>query len=428
MAMNTGWSAEQLQTAQTQLSAPAWLQSWRAHQLQEFLQRGFPARREENWKYTPIATLLEHPFAFGKAADAADNSTLSDITAFKLEGCYQIVFIDGVFSADQSTLHDLPEKILLTSLRMALQNQPQLLQAVMEPANSSGLSVFHWLNGALCEDGLLLIVPDDIVLSRPVHLLYLTTDTRAEHTHNPRHFIQLGANSSALVLEEYRGLGTSRYFNNVVTNISVGRNAQLNYYKLQCEAATGFHVANTEVRQYQDSRVSAGHFAAGGRLNREDLHFWLQEGGADCQLAGFYYPKAQQHIDFHTRIDHHHAHTHSRQHYKGIVAEHGHGVFNGKIIVHPQAQQITAEQSNHNLLLGESATIDTKPELEVFADNVRCSHGATIGHLDVNALFYLQSRGIEETVARELLMSAFAQEIFDRLSNPQLTEYLRSFI
>lgn len=142
-------------------------------------------------------------------------------------------------------------------------------------------------------------------------------------------------------------------------------------------------------------------------------------------MSGFYYPQADQHIDFHTRIDHHHAHTQSKQYYKGIIAEHGHGVFNGKIIVHPQAQQVTAEQSNRNLLLGSFAEIDTKPELEVYADNVRCSHGATTGHLDANALFYLRSRGIEEAAALDLLTNAFAQEIFDHLPDPELALYLR---
>lgn len=423
----TNWNAEELQSAQMQLPAPAWLQAWRSQQLQEFLQRGFPARREENWKYTPIAKLLEHSFAFGKASHPAGNAILPDITAFKLKECDQIVFIDGVFSPEHSTLQ-LPETVVLTSWQTAWQTEPQFGQSVIERLNSSGLSVFHWLNGALCEDGLWLIVPDNISLSRPLHLLYLTTSANAKLTRHPRHVIQLGANSAVSILEEYRGLGASPYFNNVMTKISLGRNAQLNYYKLQCEASAGFHVANTEVQQHQDSQLHAGHFAVGGQLNREDFNICLQESGAACRLSGFYYPKAQQHIDFHTRIDHRHAHTDSRQHYKGMIAEHGHGVFNGKIVVHPQAQQVTAEQSNHNLLLGDSSAIDTKPELEVLADNVRCSHGATIGHLDTNALFYLQSRGIEEKAARELLMSAFVQEILDELSDAQLADYLRSFI
>ncbi len=187
-----------------------------------------------------------------------------------------------------------------------------------------------------------------------------------------------------------------------------------------------FHIANTCVDQSRDSLIRAFHIALGGQLNREDLNVALNEAGAQCELSGYYYPRARQHIDFHTRIDHHRAHTNSQQYYKGMIASQGRAVFNGKIIVHPKAQHITARQENHNLLLEDSAEIDTKPELEVFADNVQCTHAATVGNLDANALFYLRSRGIPEELARHLLMRGFAEEILDLLPSPQIAQYLQT--
>lgn len=420
---HSGWSEAALQSAQNRIGAPQDWQSFRAEQLQEFLRHGFPQRRDENWKYTPVAPLLEQTFSLPKPQDIA----AVDIASYYIPNTYRLVFIDGVFSPPHSMLADLPEKLHLSNSAFAAANAADSFQKAQAGSMLSGLSVFHWLNGALCGDGLFLAVPAHLELTKQVHLLYLTTAASVPGTmHHPRHFIQLGHHSRAAVLEEYAGLGTDYYFNNVVTKIAVGRSAQLNYYKLQRENPVAFHVANTQVEQLQDSQVRTYHLALGSRLNREDLNFSLQQNGAVSELSGFYYPQAGQHLDFHTRIDHQCAQTHSRQYYKGMIAADGHGVFNGKIIVHPQAQQVTAEQANPNLLLADSAQIDTKPELEVFADNIRCTHSATVGNLDTQALFYLRSRGIEEQAARCLLMSGFVNEILQRLPADTLADYVRS--
>lgn len=420
----SAWTADAWQSAQAQIPAPSWLNEWRGQQLQEFLQRGFPQRRDESWKYTSVAALVNHSFG---VLEKTPSHPAWDLSAYRVADTYRLVFIDGVFNSQFSDYDDLPEKILLTSCSDAMAQFPQLYQQRVAASSSPALSVFHWLNGALMADGLFLSVPDNCELSKPVHLLYLSTNSsNGSMMRHPRHIIHLGAQSRAAVLEEYCGLDGSHYFNNIMTKITVGQNAQLDYFKLQRENNDAFHIANTCIDQSRDSRIRAFHIALGGQLNREDLNVALNEAGAHCELSGYYYPRAGQHIDFHTRIDHHSAHTHSQQYYKGMVAAQGRAVFNGKIIVHPQAQQITARQENHNLLLADSAEIDTKPELEVFADNVQCTHGATVGNLDVNALFYLRSRGIPEELARHLLMRGFAQEILGLMPSPQIAQYLQT--
>lgn len=420
----SAWTADAWQSAQAQIPAPSWLKEWRGQQLQEFLQRGFPQRRDESWKYTSVAALVGQSF---RAPETVLTHPAQDLSAYRIADTYRLVFIDGVFNAQFSAYDDLPEKILLTSCSDAMARFPQLYQQRTAASSSSALSVFHWLNGALMADGLFLSVPDNCELRKPLHLLYLTTNSsNGAIMRHPRHIIHLGTQSRAVVLEEYCGLEGSHYFNNIMTKITVDQNAQLDYVKLQRENTAAFHIANTCIDQSRDSRIRAFHIALGGKLNREDLNVALNEAGAHCELSGYYYPRAGQHIDFHTRIDHHSAHTHSQQYYKGMVAAQGRAVFNGKIIVHPGAQQITARQENHNLLLADSAEIDTKPELEVCADNVQCTHGATVGNLDANALFYLRSRGIPEELARHLLMRGFAQEILDLLPSPQIAQYLQT--
>ena len=420
----SAWTADAWQSAQAQIPAPSWLNEWRGQQLQQFLQRGFPQRRDESWKYTSVAALVGQSF---RLPEIALPHPALDLSAYRVADTYRMVFIDGVFSSQFSDFNDFPEKITLTSCTDAMARFPQIYQERVAASSSSALSVFHWLNGALMTDGLFLSVPDNCELSKPVHLLYLTTNSSNGSTmRHPRHIIHLGAQSRAAVLEEYCGLDGSHYFNNIMTKITVSQNAQLDYFKLQRENTDAFHIANTCVDQSRDSLIRAFHIALGGQLNREDLNVALNEAGAQCELSGYYYPRARQHIDFHTRIDHHRAHTNSQQYYKGMIASQGRAVFNGKIIVHPKAQHITARQENHNLLLEDSAEIDTKPELEVFADNVQCTHAATVGNLDANALFYLRSRGIPEELARHLLMRGFAEEILNLLPSPQIAQYLQT--
>jgi len=403
--------------------APQWLQDWRAQQLQTFLQQGFPGRRDENWKYTSIAPLLEKTFSL---ADSANDSLEPDISAHRMPESYYLVFIDGVWRPEYSEWDGLPKTVLLTDCAEAVIRYPDRYQQAITACAPSNLSSFYSLNGALNRDGLFLAIPDHVELTKPIHVCYLTTGDAVMH--HPRHLIHLGAHSAVSLLEEYTGVDRRCYFNNIVTHISVSANARLNYYKLQAESTHAFHIAHTIIDQAGDSQVRTGHIAIGSRLNRDDLQFGLQQPGASCELAGFYYPQSHQHLDFHTRIDHQSSRTRSRQYYKGIIAGEGRAVFNGKIVAHSQVKQVIAQQVNHNLLLSKSAEVDTKPELEVFADDVQCTHGATVGYLDDSALFYLRSRGIPERLAQQILMNGFAQEVFDRFPDPAIAEYVQQKI
>jgi Fe-S cluster assembly protein SufD len=397
--------------------APAWLQAWRAQQWQAFCRRGFPLRREESWRYTPLTDLLEKKFSV-----QADTKAQALIQG--LNDAYRLVFINGVFSPGDSLLEGLPSGVILTTCREAIVRYPALYETMGLNGESTALSVFQWLNGAMAQDGLFLWTPDHCQLPKPIHVLYLT-EVASEWMQHPRHMVRLGADSCASLLEEYRGINDVSYFTNVVTQISLQPNSRFHYCKLQREAPQAFHIANTWIDQAQDSQVCAHHLALGGRLHRDDLQFILGQQGAGCELSGFYYPRAHQLMDFHTRVDHQAVLTRSRQSYKGMIAAQGHGVFNGKIRIHPGAKRAAAAQSNHNWLLAESAEIDAKPELEVFADEVSCTHGATVGSLAPEALFYLRSRGVNEQTARYLLMRGFAEETLDQIADPQIAEYIR---
>lgn len=386
------------------------LQGWRNQQLQEFYQRGLPQRQDEHWKYTDLSALLKKNFVIQPSESSIQNP---DFSRCFLSDCFRLVFINGHFSPGHSNLDGLPDSIILQE-NLGLEN------GLIKPEE---LSTFYWLNGALLNTGMILTIPSQVELTKPIHLIYYTADKDFEIMQHPRHIIQIGAQARAVLLEEYRGDGQS-YFNNVVTKISLAEGAHLNYYKLQRENRLSFHIANTSIEQSADSQLQAFHIALGSQINREDFNIKLQGKGAQCELAGFYYPQTGQHIDFHTRIDHECPHTISRQFYKGMIDGSGRGVFNGKIIIHPQARHAQALQKNDNLLLSDMAEMNTKPELEVLTDEVSCVHGATVGQLDAESLFYLRSRGIDEGTARSLLKKGFIDDVLNRIPDPVMADYI----
>lgn len=422
----SSWPTSAWQSQLQQLQTPSCLQSWREQQLQEFLQRGFPDRREENWRYTGLAALLQQ--SFNPTPPLVADGFLN-LDPYRIPNTQRLVFINGVFSRFHSVIDETADNILITRAHADLDNLTQHYQPQAESNSnlSQHLSVFHYLNAALMQDGLFIVVKPGAQISKPIHLLCVNAGHTAQGgMQHPQHRVELQEGSALTLLEEYIDLDEQSHFNNVVTRITLAANSRLNYYKLQRQSKFSFHIANTSVLQQRESQFKGYHVAQGTQLNREDLHIALQESGADCDLSGFYHPGAKQLIDFHTRIDHYHAHTRSCQYYKGMIEELGCGVFNGKIIVHPQAQKISAHQQNHNLLLAQSAEVNTKPELEVYADNVQCSHGATVGRIDPNALFYLRSRGLTESAAQQMLKIGFCQEIFDRLPDLDIANYIRS--
>ena len=413
--LSEGWSETCLKRLQNRNSNA--LQTWQHKQLKTFLLKGFPNDKIENWKYTDITPIASQTFLFGKVTNC-------DIAGFILEGTHRIVFINGHFTQTLSNLMHLPSEVQLTSLKAALkENRKEIIDEI--PRYQTPFSL---LNDGLFQDGMFLRIPKNCQLKQPIHLLYLMKPDIPFSMTQTRHLIFLGENASATLLEEYHGIYSTTYFNNIVTQINVGTSANLVFYKLQEENESSFHIANTQISQARSSKVTSCHFSLGGALGREDLNYALEGHEASCQLLGLYHLKSGQHIDNHTRIDHSVSGCKSQQIYKGIINGKSRAVFNGKIFVHPEAKKTIAYQINKNLVFSNKAEINTKPELEIYNDDVRCTHGATVGQLNDEALFYLRSRGICKTTAEHLLACAFASEIIEKLPHKAIAERIHERI
>lgn len=398
----------------------------RRQQFENFKAKGFPTRKNENWKYTDLAFLAKKEFALStKPSEPITQSILDQ--CINNQEYYQLVFVDGYFAPSLSNCEDFPANVQYQSLvNLMKDDNKELLELLIhqEPAES-----LITLNTAFLTDGVYLSIPQNEQISRPIKLLFITTEKTHPTMYYPRNIIIMGENSKATIIEEHISTTKQSYFKNIVNQITVNSGAQLSYTKLQREGAGATHIAHTVIKQYRDSHVSSFSFSFGSSFARDDLHFALKEPGAQCKLYGLYQLTHKQHIDHHTCIDHFVPRCESYQHYKGIIDEQAVGIFNGKVVVHPQAQKTNAQQINQNLLLSKTAEVNTKPELEIYADDVKCAHGATVGQLDENSLFYLRARGIDLAIAKKMLTEAFANEIIGQalpiLSLSQLPFSLR---
>jgi len=400
-----------------------WVRALRDGAASQFDAKGFPTPRLEDWKYTNVGPIEKRYFEFPEAGPARPTGAwLQDLTLNDFEGAV-LVFVNGRFCPAGSRLSPLPEGVAVGPLADALENGPEPLSAHLGRYADPAANAFAALNTALMEEGAYIHVPAGTSVDAPVLLVYAVTGERQLITH-PRNLIVTGDNSRLAVIEHYVGIDASTYFTNAVTEVVAGPGAVVDHYKLQRESEAAYHVATLQVHQGKDSRFTSRNFSLGARLARNDINVLLGAAGADCTLDGLYMARGRQHVDNHTYVDHAVSHCSSREYYKGVLDGRGRAVFNGRIMVRQDAQQTDAHQSNHNLLLSESAEVDTKPQLEIFADDVKCSHGATVGHLDGDALFYLRSRGVDERSARSLLTYAFARELVGRAAIPPVRALL----
>jgi Fe-S cluster assembly protein SufD len=394
---------------------PSWLQAQQTLALETIRQTGFPTAKNEDWKYTDIRPLLKRDFSFvGKPPLAIDNSLLDAARISGLD-CHELVFINGHYSADHSQPEKVMDGIIIKPLAQVIAEEADLIRQHLNQYSDTDKNAFSAMNTAFIQDGTVIVVADGMQPDRPVHIIYLSDQQQPANASNPRNLIVLGRNSSATVIETYSGAAESEYFTNTITEISLGQGALLEHYKLQQEGPGGFHIGNVQVQQQRDSHFTSHSISLGGKLVRNDIDVKLLAPGAEAVLNGLYITDKSQHVDNHTRIDHLSAHTTSTEVYRGVLSGRSRGVFNGKVVVHKDAQKTSADQSNANLLLSNDAEIDTKPELEIYADDVKCSHGATIGQLDENMLFYLRSRAIPEDLARSLLTFAFTEAVISRI-------------
>ena len=402
---------------------PEWLSRFRAEGLASFETLGFPTMKDEDWHFTSVAPIADRVFHPASAVSIARES-LSTLGLPELGG-QSVVFVNGHFSAELSSPESERETagVTIQNLAAALRDEPGV-RAELGLAATSASSAFTALNAAFFRDGALIRIGANKTAG-PIHLIFIAASNDGTVMH-PRNIIVAGNHSQATIVESYVAANDASYFTNSVTEVILGDGARVSHYKLQSEATSAFHVGTIQARQPQSSYYESFSFATGADLSRTNVYTVLEGDAAECVLNGLYLADGTQHMDHQTYVEHVAPNCPSHELYKGILDGRSHGVFNGKVYVHPEAQKTDGKQSNNNLLLSDHARVDTKPQLEIFADDVKCTHGATVGRLDETALFYLRSRGLSNTVARKLLTYAFAADVLERLSLEPLRDALEA--
>ncbi len=398
-----------------------WLRDLRSRALERFAALGFPTTRHEEWKYTDVRPIAR--FETQNEAPSLNGLATAGPQKWALDGAHRLVWFNGRFAPELSQIGALPEGVTVCSIAEALANHSEIVQQNLARFAGFENEAFVALNTAFFEDGALVHVPNNVVIEAPIHLLFLSAGGTQSQ---PRNLFLVGDNSKVTIIEEYAGKSASEtaYFCNAVTEVSVGKNAEVDHHKLVLEADAAYHVATMQVQQDRDCRFSSHAITFGGRLVRNQGNAVMGGTNIETTLNGLYVGGADQVIDNHTIMDHAQPHCASHEHYAGILAGKSRGVFNGKIFVRLDAQKTDAKQSNRTLLLSREAEIDAKPQLEIFADDVKCTHGATIGQLDDDALFYLRARGINKEAAQDILTHAFASDILERIKVAPLRERL----
>ncbi len=399
-----------------------WIDRSRRGALEAFASAGFPTPRHEDWKYTRVTPIEKRGFKIPQGNGTTIQS--GDVQRFYLGGqdCEQLVFVDGRYVDPLSRRNVLESGVRVTTLESAMKASSEFLENHLGSYADPAHQAFSALNTAFMTDGAVVHVKNRGADKPPIHLLFVAT--REDIVTHPRVLVIAEAGSQATIIESYASVCEGCYFTNAITEIALMEDARVDHYKIQEESTKAFHVATLEVHQNRDTRFTSHSISFGGQLVRNDINVLLDAEGAHCTLNGLFMVGGRQHVDYHTRIDHAKPRGTSEEVYKGILDGRARGVFNGRVKVHPDAQKTDAHQSNNNLLLSRDAEIDTKPELEIYADDVKCSHGATVGQLDEHSLYYLRSRGIGERQARGLLTYGFAREILERVELVSLRDKL----
>jgi Fe-S cluster assembly protein SufD len=343
-------------------------------------------------------------------------------------GFPRLVFVDGFFQAELSTLDSMPEGVSVTTFSSALQRDEEVLKAHCGSHAELEGHAFIALNTAFAREGVFLHVKSGTAVSQPIQLFFLQTEDEVARRFHPRNLFVVEDNCELSLIETYLGLGENVYLCNPVTEVSVGDNSMVDHYKIQKESREAFHIAASQVTQGRDSRYSVHVIDVGASIVRNDLGCKLDGEGGLATLNGLYLLNGTQHVDNYTTLEHAKAHCESWELFKGILDNKANGAFRGRIIVREGAQKTDSKQTNQNLLLSDDSYVNTKPQLEIYADDVKCTHGATIGQLDSSALFYLRSRGIPEEAARTLLIYAFASELLEGVKIDPLKEKLTGFL
>jgi Fe-S cluster assembly protein SufD len=404
-------------------TAPTAVQSLREAAFERFRQLGFPTTKNEDWHFTSVAPIAEHEYVHVTTASGDVRAAALAPFTFGHNDWHTLVFVNGRYAPELSSTDHLPTGVELLDLRRAWSESPELVEQLGQITEYDDRS-FTALNTAFMHDGAVVHVDRDVEVAKPIHLLFVTDAVAAKSMMHPRTVIVIGRHAKATVIESYVSLSDAVYFTNAVTEVAVADGATLHHYKLQREGMRAFHVGTIETHQARDSHYVSFSLAVGGSLTRTNIYTTLDGEGCGSTLNGLYMLDADQHCDHQTMIVHAQPNCFSRELYKGVLDGQSHGVFNGKVYVHPIAQKTDGKQTNNTLLLSDKAQIDTKPQLEIFADDVKCTHGATVGRLDEQALFYMKSRGVSRELARRLLTYAFAADVLETIEQQSVREEL----
>jgi Fe-S cluster assembly protein SufD len=400
---------------------PSWVQRVRLNAFTRFEELGFPATNQEEWKYTNVAPIVKAKFEPAtESLEVAATLDAARLQEFSYEEARrsQLVFVNGFYRSELSSVEALPEGVVATDIAGVLRERlyADVLRERLARSADFNENAFTALNTAFLAGGAFLLIPKGVEVVPPIHLLFISDARQAQKLSSPRLLIVGETGSSATVIESYvSARETEVYFTNAVVEIVLADCARLNHYKVQRESAEAFHVATTQANLGRNSSFNSTTITLGARLSRHNVNVSLDGEGAECWVDGLYLVNTGQHTDTHSVIDHRQPHCTSHQLYKGILDGKSRAVFNGKVFVRPGAQQTNAMQTNKNLLLSDDARVDTKPQLEIFADDVKCAHGATVGQLEEEELFYLASRGMHRDLARNLLTYGFAEEVIEKI-------------
>ncbi len=403
-------------------SGPQWLKTMRAQAMARFQETGWPGPRSEEYRFTNMKSVSKGSFHAPEPAVAKP----SDLSPFTLDGAWRLVFVNGFWDASLSDIENLPEGVIVQSLQEAIETKPDAVKEALENHQVEDTDPFSTLNTALLDQGVFASIGKNVVLEKPIHIIHITRpDGQAVSTTN---LVVVEPCAQASVVESFFSLGDGKVWNNVLTQLHIKQNAGVTHYIRNHGNEETLLVAALSALQEADSRLQTHQLLIGGALTRNNVSVKLAGKGADVVVNGLFMGHAAQHQDNHIFIDHAHPHCTSQQFVKGILDGKARGVFSGKVLVRPDAQKTDAKQSNRNLLLSEDARVHTKPQLEIYADDVKCAHGATTGHINEDALFYLQTRGIDPASAMDLLVYAFAHEIIERIPLKAIGQHAESLL
>jgi len=421
------WLAELERVEKGTTADSAVVRALRERGIERFEVLGFPTSKQEEWRFTNIAPIART--TFHRPATGGERAvSRAAVEPFLYPDLNRLVFIDGRFAPELSQVEPLPKGVVAGSLAAALSSHPGLVEPQLGRWAKIEDHPFAALNTGFLSDGAFLHLPRGAVVERPFHLLFLSTVHDEPRVSFPRNLIVAGESSQALLVESYATLGDGRHFTCSVTELEAGPNAVIDHYKVQQESREAFHMALFQIHQERDANVRSHTVTTGGALVRNDTGVVLDGEGGHCTLNGLYVVNGKQLVDNHMRVEHAQPHCDSYELFKGILDDEARAVFSGRIHVHPGAQKTDAKQSNRNLLLSKGALVNSNPQLEIFADDVKCTHGSTVGQLDAEAIFYLRSRGIGEEAARSLLTYAFASDIVERIKVAPVREELAEFL